>query len=125
VLVITFILPLVIVVGILAWVLRPGKSPTTGRTAAILVTTIPQFVVAIAAIGFQLMHNAARKTWVSDISNTCFLVGLGLIGVAIWASAGFALAHKGEVAKGAGFGVCITVIVFIIVFGLLEWLGGV
>jgi len=121
----TLILPLVIVVGILAWVLRPRKSPTTARIAAILVTAIPQFVVAIAAIVFQLMHNAAGKTWVSDISNTCFLVGLALTGVAILASAGFAFARKGEIAKGVGFGICIAVIVAIIEFGLLEWLGGV
>jgi ABC-type dipeptide/oligopeptide/nickel transport system permease component len=121
----TLILPLVIVVGILAWVLRPRKSPTTARIAAILVTAIPQFVVAIAAIVFQLMHNAAGKTWVSDISNTCFLVGLALTGVAILASAGFAFARKGEIAKGIGFGICIAVIVAIIEFGLLEWLGGV
>ena len=121
----TLILPLVIVVGILAWVLRPRKSPTTARIAAILVTAIPQFVVAIAAIVFQLMHNAAGKTWVSDISNTCFLVGLALTGVAILASAGFAFARKGEIAKGVGFGICIAVIVAIIEFGLLEWLGEV
>ena len=121
----TFTIPLVIVVGILAWVLRPGKNSTTACTAAILVTVIPPVVLAIAAIVFQLVHNAAGKTWVSDISNDCFIVGLGQIGAAILASAGLAFSHKGEVAKGIGFGVCIAVIVSIIEFGLLEWLGGV
>jgi hypothetical protein len=121
----TLAIPLIIVIGILAWLLRPGKSPTKARIVAILVTAIPQFVVAIAAIVFQLVHNAAGKTWVSDISNTFFLVGLGLTGVAILASIGLALAHRGDVAKGAGFGVCTAVIISIIVFGLLEWLGGV
>jgi len=86
---------------------------------------IPPVVVAIAAIVFQLLHNAAGRTWVSDISNTCFIVGLGLIGTAILASAGFAFTRKGDVAKGTGFGICIAVIVSIIEFGLLEWLGGV
>ena len=120
-----FTIPLVIVAGILAWVLRPGKSPTTARKAAILATAIPPVLVAIAAVVFQLLHNAAGKTWVSDISNTCFIIGLGLIGIAILASAGFAFTRKGDVAKGVGFGICIAVIISIIEFGLLEWLGGV
>ncbi|HEX76149.1 MAG TPA: hypothetical protein G4O12_06150 [Dehalococcoidia bacterium] len=122
---VNFIIPLMIIVGILAWVLRPGKRPTTARTVAILATVIPPVLVAIAAIVFQLLHNAAGKTWVSDISNTCFIVGLGLIGVAILASAGFAIARKGEVAKGIGFGICIAVVVSIIEFALLEGLAGV
>ena len=121
----TFIIPLVIVVGILAWVLRPGKNPNTTCTTAILATAIPPLVVAIASVVFQLLHNAAGKTLVSDISNTCFIIGLGLIGAAILTSAGFAFARKGKIAKGVGFGICIAVIVSIIEFGLLEWLGGV
>lgn len=119
------ILPLVIVICILAWVLRPGKSPTRARTVAILATVIPQVVVLIAAVVFQLLHNAAGKTWVSDISNTCFIVGLGLVVAAILASTGFAIARKGELAKGIGFGICIAVIISVVEFGLLEWLGGV
>jgi hypothetical protein len=120
-----FIIPVVIIVGILAWVLRPGKSPTTARVAAILATAIPPVVVAIAAIVFQLLYNAAGKTWVSDISNTCFIAGLGLIGAAILVSAGFAFARKGEVAKGIGFGICIAIVVSIIELALLEGLAGV
>jgi hypothetical protein len=119
------IIPLVIAVGVLAWVLRPGKRPTNSRRIAILVTAIPPLVVALAAVVFQLLHNAAGKTWVSDISNTCFIVGLGLVGVAILASAGFAIARKGEIAKGIGFGVCIAVVISIIDLALLEGLGGV
>jgi len=120
-----YIIPIVIIVGILAWVLRPGKSQTTARTVAILATAIPPVVVAIAAVVFQLLHNASGKTWVSDISNTCFNVGLGLIGAAILASAGFAIARKGEIAKGTSFGICIAVVVSIIELLLLEGLGGV
>jgi hypothetical protein len=121
----TFIIPIVIVVGILAWVLRPEKRPTRARTVAIMTTVIPPAIVAIGAVVFQLLHNAAGKTWVSDISNTCFIVGLGLIGAAILASAGFVFTRKGEIAKGVGFGICIAVIVSVVEFGLLEWLGGV
>jgi hypothetical protein len=119
------IIPLIIAVGVLAWVLRPGKRPTNPRRIAILVTAIPPLIVAIAAVVFQLLHNAAGKTWVSDISNTCFIVGLGLAGAAILASAGFAIARKGEIAKGIGFGVCIAVVISIIDLALLEGLGGV
>ena len=119
------IIPLVIAVGVLAWVLRPGKRPTNPRRIVILVTAIPPLIVAIAAVVFQLLHNAAGKTWVSDISNTCFIVGLGYVGVAILASAGFAIARKGEIAKGIGFGVCIAVVISIIDLVLLEGLGGV
>ncbi len=120
-----FIVPLIIAVGVLAWVFRPGKSPTKPRKVAILATAIPPLVVAIAAIVFQVLHNAAGKTWISDISNTCFIVGLCLIGAAILASAGFAFVRKGEVAKGIGFGICIAVVVSIIEFASLEWFAGV
>jgi len=119
------IIPLIIAVGVLAWVLRPGKRPTNSRRIAILVTAILPLIVAIAAVVFQMLHNAAGKTWVSDISNTCFIVGLGLVGGAILASAGFAIARKGEIAKGIGFGVCIAVVISIIDLALLEGLGGV
>jgi hypothetical protein len=118
-------IPLIIVVGVLAWVLRPGKRPTSPFKIAILATVIPPCVVAIAAIIFQLLHNVTGKVGVSDISNTLFIIGLGLIGAAILALAGFAVKRKGEVAKGIGFSICITVIVYAVEFGLLEWLGGV
>jgi hypothetical protein len=119
------IIPLIIVVGIIAWVLRPGKKPNTPRRIAILATVIPPLVAAIVAVVFQLLHNAAGTVEVSDISNFCFIVGLGLIGAAILALVGFAFMRKGEVAKGIGFGICIAVVVSIIELGLLEWLGGV
>ncbi len=122
---ITTIIPLMIVTGVLAWILRPHKSMTKPRKVAIFATAIPPLVVAIAAVVFQLVHNAAGRTWVSNISNACFIVGLGLVGAAILASAVFAFTRKGEIAKGAGFGICIAVVISIIEFGLLEWLGGV
>jgi len=121
----TFAIPLIIVMGILAWVLRPRERLTNPRRLAILATVIPTGAVAIAAVIFQLLHNASGNAWVSDISNTLFIVGLGLIGAAILALAGFALAHKGEVAKGIGFGLCIAIILSAAEFALLEWLAGV
>jgi hypothetical protein len=119
------IIPLIIVTGFLAWVLRPGKEPTTHRRNAILVTAILSLVAAIAAIIFQLLHNATGTIEVAEISNALFIVGLGLIGAYILGAIGFVLAHKGDIAKGIGFGICIAVIISIIDLGLLEWLGGV
>jgi len=119
------IIPLIIAAGILAWVLRPGKSPAKPRRIAILATTIPPFVIAIVAVIFQVLHNTTEGPWVSDISNTCFIVSISLVGAAILATVGFVIARKWEIAKGLGFGICIGVIILIIEFGVLEWLAGV
>jgi len=119
------IIPLILATCVVAWVLRPGTRPTNPRKVAILATAIPPLVVAIAAIVFQVLHNAAGKTWVSDISNTCFIVSMGLVGAAILATAGFAIARKWEIAKGIGFGICIGVLIAIIELAVLEWLAGV
>jgi hypothetical protein len=119
------IIPLIIVIGVLGWVLKPGKKPTTPRRIAILVTTIPALAVAVAAVIFQLLHNAGGTVEVSNISNTCFIVGLALISAYILTAVGYALAHKADTAKGLGFGACIAVIISIMELGLLEWLGGV
>ena len=120
-----YVIPVIVIIGVIAWVLYPKNGITTPRRTAILATVIPPLVVALAAIIFQLLHNAAGKTWVSDISNTLYIIGLGLIGVAILALAGFAVMRKGDVAKGIGFSICITVIIYSIEFGVLEGLGGV
>ncbi len=119
------IVPLIIVVGIIAWLLRPGKTPTKHRMVSILVTVIPPLFVGIAAIIFQLLNNTAGTVEVSIISNTLFLVGLGLIGAYILTLIGFTLARNGDIAKGIGFGICIAVVISIIELGLLEWLGGI
>ena len=119
------IIPLIIAGCVVAWILRPRKSMNKPRKVAILVTVVPPLVAAISAIIFQLLHSAAGRTWVSDISNTCFIIGFGLIGAAVLASVGFATVRKGEIAKGIGFGVCIAVVISIIDLALLEGLGGV
>lgn len=119
------IIPLVVVTCTLAWVLRPGKSPSRLRKIAILTTAIPPLVLAVVAVIFQLWHNAAGRTWVSDISNTCFIVSIGMIGLAILVTVGFVIARKWELAKGMGFGICIGVLTSVIELAVLEWLGGV
>jgi hypothetical protein len=119
------ILPLVIVVGILIWVLRPGRAPARPRRIAILATTVPSIVVAVAAIVFQLLYNRGGTIEVASISNALFVVGLGLIGAYILGLIGFVVARRGEIARGAGFGTCISIVVSVIELGLLEWLGGV
>ena len=121
----TFAIPLIIVMGILVWVLRPRGRLTSSRRLTILAAVIPPGVAAIAAIVSQLIHNATGEISVSDTSNTLYIIGFGLIGVAILSLAGFAVKHKSEVAKGIGFGICIDGIVYAVAFGLLEWLGGV
>ena len=104
---ISFIIPLVIVVGVLAWVLRPGKKMTTLRRVATLATAIPPVVPGMLAVFFFLLLHR-------DVSDTCAWVALGLMGAAILASAGFAITHKGEIAKGIGVGTGIAIIVGII-----------
>ena len=121
----TILIPTAIIAGILAWVLRPREKLTNPRRLTILATVIPPGVVAIAAVIFQLLHNATGKVGVSDVSNTLFIIGLGLVGAAILTLAGFAVKHKGEVAKAIGFGLCIAVVLSAAEFALLEGLAGV
>jgi hypothetical protein len=119
------IIPLIIIIGFLAWLLRPGKKPTLSRKIGILVTAIPVLAVAIAAVVIQLLHSAAGTVEVSGTSNTLFVIGLGLIGAYILVSMGFIVVRKEDIARGMGFGICIAVVISIIELGLLEWLGGV
>jgi hypothetical protein len=122
---INFMIPLtiaVVVVGLLLW---PGKNPQKPRKLPILATIVPIIILAVAVVIFQLLHNATGTVEVSDISNVCFIVGLGWMGAAILAAIGFALVRKGETAKGIGFGICITFFISIVALMLLEWSAGV
>lgn len=119
------IIPIFIAVCIVAWLLRPRKNVSKSRKYTVLCVIIPSLVLALAAVVFQLLQNATGNVEVSDISNTLFIAGTVVIGAAILALAGFAVARKGEIAKGIGFGICIAVIVSIIELGLLEGLAGV
>jgi hypothetical protein len=122
---INFMIPLTITVVVVGWLLRPGKNPQKPRKLAILATIVPMIILVVAAVIFQLLHNAAGTVEVSEISNTCFIIGLGWMGAAILVSIGFALTRKGEVAKGIGFGVCIAFFTSIFELMLLEWSAGV
>lgn len=119
------IIPLIIVIAVIAWWLRPRKGITRLRITSVMAAVIPVFLLFLAAIVFQLLHNAAGKEWVSDTANTLGIINAGLICVAILTAAGFGIARKSEIAKGLGFGICIDVFLFILEWGLLEWLGGV
>jgi len=119
------IVPLIISVAVIAWLLYPGKSPAKPRKIAVLAAVIPPLFVAIAAAIFQILHNTDGKTWVSDISNTCFIISITLVGAAILAAVVFVIVRKWEIAKGIGFGVCISVFVCVIELAVLEWLAGV
>jgi len=121
----TVMIPIAIIAGILMWVFRLGRGTFESRKVAIFATVIPLVIVAITAIVFQLLHNITGDNGVSDISNTCFIVSLGLIGVTVLVLSGFAFARKFEIVKGMGFGINIVVILSILEFGLLEGLAGV
>ena len=121
----TIVIPIAIIAGILAWVFRPKNETIKARRVAILATTIPLAIIAIAALLFQLLQNSTGGMGVSDISNILFIVGLCLTGAAILALLGFAVARKVEIVKGIGFSLNIVVILSILEFGLLEWLAGV
>lgn len=119
------IIPLVIIVCFIAWLLRPGKSPSKARLIAILATTVPVFTAALVAVIFQLLHNAAGMTWVAEAANICFIICIGITGLAILAVIGLLIARKWEIAKGTGFGICIGIIISVIDLVVLEWLAGV
>ena len=119
------IIPVLIVVCIAAWILKPEKGMPASRKYAIFIVSVTSIIFAIAAIVFQLLQNATGNVEVANISNTLFIAGLLLILAAVLALVGFAVAHKAEIARGLGFGICIAVLVSIVELGVLEWLAGV
>jgi hypothetical protein len=116
---------IVIIAGIAAYLLRPGKKPTTAQTVAVLLASIPTTILAIAAVIFQLLHNAGGEVSVSDISNNLTVITLSLVVAEILVSVIALGIRKTRVARGTGFGTCLSIAAFILEFGLLEWLGGV
>jgi hypothetical protein len=119
------IILLIVAVSVVAWLLRPRKNMPKHQQYAILLVTLLSLFLAITAVVFQLLQNATGNVAVSDISNSLFVGGLIVIAVAVPALISFVLAHKGEIAKGIGFGICIAFLISIIELVLLEWLGGV
>jgi hypothetical protein len=123
--VVFIIITLAIIAVILAWFLRPKDGTIRTRRVAIFATTIPLVIIAITTLLFQLLQNSAGGVDESEVANTLFIVGLGLIGVAIVSLLGFIFARKVEIAKGIGFGLTIIVILYIAEFVSLEALTGV
>ncbi|HEY5555589.1 hypothetical protein [Acetobacterium sp.] len=119
------IIPLCILIGLLAWRLRPHKHETRSSRIAIFATILPSAVMAIAAVAFQLRYNASGVISVAEASNSIFVAGLIFIGVGILVSICFALFRKKDITKSIGFGLCISFFITVVELGLLEWLGGV
>lgn len=119
------IIPLSIIIGLLAWKLRPRRMATRPSQVALLATLLPPGGLAIAAVGFQLIHNAAGVISVAESANALFVAGLVFIGLGILVLIGFALFGKKDIVKSIGFGLCIAFLITVVELGLLEWLGGV
>ena len=81
--------------------------------------------MAITAVIFQLIHNAAGVISVAEVANSIFVGGLIFIGMGILVLMAFALLRKKDIVKSIGFGLCISFFIIVIELGLLEWLGGV
>jgi len=118
-------IPLIIVVGVIAWMIRPNAKPTGPVRLAILATIIPPCLALLLAIASQLLGNVAEIAGVSILANTFFIIALGLVGIALIVLIIFAVKRKGEMVRAIGFGICIAFILCILAFGLLEWLAGV
>jgi hypothetical protein len=119
------IFPLLIAVVVTGWILRPRTSSSRARKAAALAVSVLSAVVALASIGFQLIHKLNGPEGVSEVSNSLFVVDLGIVVAAMLAAVGLVIARKSEMAKGLGFGTCVAVAVCVAELGLLEWMGGV
>ena len=104
---VSFIYLILLAAGILLWVLLRREKMTTLHRVATLITAILPTVPGMFNIFFlALLHR--------DISNPAAFVAIGLMAVAILASAYFAITHNGEIAKniGAGVGIAVIVVLF-------------
>ncbi len=119
------IIPLLAVILILAWMLRPLRGSSKSQKTAIFLVSVISLALGMAAIIFQLMQNTTGTIEVSNVSNNFFLAGLAVIGAALLALLGFALVRRGDIIKGLGFGICLAIVISVVEFGMLEWLAGV
>ncbi len=119
-----YFIPIVIIVGILAWMLRPKKDlPKTGKNAILLIS-IPSLILAVVSVIIQLVQNSTGDTGLSDISNILFIVGAVIIIIAVILLAFFAIKHKAEIVRPLSFGICIAVIVCVAELFVLGLLAG-
>lgn len=119
------IIPLCIIIGLLAWRLRPRPPLTRSSRIALLATLLPALLLAVAAVGLQLLHNATGVISVAAGANALFVAGLIFIGLGLLVLIGFALFRKKDIVKSIGFGLCLAFFIIVVELGLLEWLGGV
>lgn len=119
------IIPLLAVILILAWMLRPLRGSSKSQKTAIFLVSVISLTLGMAAIIFQLMQNTTGTIEVSNVSNNFFVAGLAVIGAALLALLGFALVRRGDIIKGLGFGICLAIVISVVEFGMLEWLAGV
>ena len=119
-----YVIPvLLMITGLLTWALRPGRNTTESRRTASWMTAIPVVVTAVVSVTAQLVHYVSGEWLVSTISGIFIDIGLGFIGLAILAVIGFAIARKGEIAKGIGFGISVGIIAIIVESLLVVWIG--
>jgi uncharacterized membrane protein required for colicin V production len=119
-----YVIPfLLMITGLLTWTLRPGKNTTESRRTASWVTAISVGITAVVSIAAQLFHYASGEWLVSTISGIFIDIGLGFIGLAILVLIGFAIARRGEIAKGIGFGISVGIIAIIVESVLVVWIG--
>jgi len=104
----SIIIPLCILIGLLAWILRPHKHEARSSRIALIATILPSAVMAIASVAFQLLHNASRVISVAEASNSIFVAGLIFIVVGILVSICFVIFRKKDISKSIVFGLCIS-----------------
>jgi hypothetical protein len=120
-----YMIPVSIVAGFLAWVLKPGWHPSRLRLIASLAVFMPVLILSAAAVISQLVHNAAGGIEVSGTANALVVAGMILLAVFIAAAVGCILRRKNDLAAGIGFSVSISFFIILVELILLEWLGGV
>jgi hypothetical protein len=119
------IIPLAILLVILALLLRPKEKLAASQLVSAYSVIILSVVLALVAIVVQLLSNRSGIIEVSDLSNTLFIINLGVVGAALLVLLVFSFLRKWDRAKRIGFGICIALLICIVELGLLEWLGGV
>jgi uncharacterized membrane protein YidH (DUF202 family) len=119
-----YFIPIVFIMGIAAWILRPGKDLSKIGRKAILLLSIPSLVLAVASIAVQLIQNSTGNTDLSDISNVLFIVGLAIIVIAIIVLAVLAYWRRSEIIRALSFGICLSIIFCVLELFALGWLAG-
>jgi hypothetical protein len=119
-----YFVPLIVLVGILAWMLRPIEGLSKAGRNSILLVTISSLVLALVSVIVQLVQNANGNTDLSDISNILFIIGVSIVIAVIVLITFFAIKHKGEFVRALSFGDCISVIICLTELFVLGWLAG-